>query len=171
MVSCLKLFKMYSPRVFFKGRMMLYVFESLKWKQKINLKTQIENAWMLDFHGVKIAVTHVSRHFGVYSRKQKKRFRENCFENMVTFRKKVQILRKVKTKNHESFHNLWRILWTKLVLLVEFWDHIFQQFCLKKKCFLLYTPKCLKPCVNGITKCVTARIYPIKVWILETIFS
>ena len=27
--------------------------------------------------------THVSRHFGVYSRKQKKSFRENCFENMV----------------------------------------------------------------------------------------
>ena len=26
----------------------------------------------MDFHGVKMAVTYVSRHFGVYSRKQKK---------------------------------------------------------------------------------------------------
>ena len=45
----------------------------------------------MDFHGVKMAVTHfvtqfthVSRHFGVYSRKQKNIFRENCFENIVS---------------------------------------------------------------------------------------
>ena len=39
LVSCLKLPKMYSPSVFFKDGLMLYVFESLKWKEKFNLKT------------------------------------------------------------------------------------------------------------------------------------
>ena len=34
-VSCIKLSKMYSPSVFLKYRLMLYVFESLKWKAKI----------------------------------------------------------------------------------------------------------------------------------------
>ena len=33
--SCLKMSKMYSPSVFFKDRLMLSVFESLKWKAKI----------------------------------------------------------------------------------------------------------------------------------------
>ena len=43
------------------------------------------------FMGVKMAVTHfvrhfthVSRHFGVHCRKQKKLFRKNCFENVVS---------------------------------------------------------------------------------------
>ena len=46
------------------------------------------------FIGVKMAVmhfvtqfTHVSRHFGVF-RKQKKIFRENCFENLFSDLKK-----------------------------------------------------------------------------------
>ena len=34
--------------------------------------------------------------------------------------KKVQILRKIKTKNQESVQNLWQILGTKLVLPVNF---------------------------------------------------
>ena len=33
---------------------------------------------------------------------------------------------KQTNKNNESVHNLWRILGTKLVLLVDFWDHIFK---------------------------------------------
>ena len=47
------------------------------------------------FMGVKMAVTHfvtplthVSRHFGVYSKKQTKLFRENCFESVVSDLKK-----------------------------------------------------------------------------------
>ena len=59
--------------------------------------------------------THVSRHFGVYCRKQKKLVRENCFENVVSevnkkwfkspqnyFKKKVRKLKKIKTKNDEK---------------------------------------------------------------------
>ena len=49
----------------------------------------------MDFHGAKMAVmhfvtqfTHVSIHFGVYSRKQQILFRENCFENVVSNLKK-----------------------------------------------------------------------------------
>ena len=55
-------------------------------KQKFNFKAQIKNAWNLDFHGVKMGVTHfvtqfayVSKHFEVYSR-TKKLFKENCFQ-------------------------------------------------------------------------------------------
>ena len=43
-LSCLKLSKMYSPSVFFKDGLMLYVLQSQKLKQKLNLKIQIENA-------------------------------------------------------------------------------------------------------------------------------
>ena len=53
--------------------------KTLDEKQKFILKTQIENAWNLEFYGVKTAVmhfvaqfTHVFRHFGGYCRKQKK---------------------------------------------------------------------------------------------------
>ena len=69
---------MYSPSVFFfKDRLKLYIFESLKWKFEFE-----NNFWMalnLDINWVKMAATHfvtqfthVSRHFGVYSNKQKK---------------------------------------------------------------------------------------------------
>ena len=44
---------MYSSSVFFKDKLMLYVFKSLKWKTKIQFETRIENAWNLDFHGGK----------------------------------------------------------------------------------------------------------------------
>ena len=72
--------------------------------------------------------THVSKYFGVYSRKLKKIFRENCFENLVSdlkknvlcpqnyFKKKVY---KLKTKKHENIQNLWQSLGTKLVFLVN----------------------------------------------------
>ena len=46
---------------------------------------------MLDFHGVNMGfthfvtqVTHVSRHFEAYSRKRRKKSRENWFENVVS---------------------------------------------------------------------------------------
>ena len=35
-------------------------------------------------------------------------------------------LEKVKTKNNENVYNLWRILGTKLLTLVDFWDPIFK---------------------------------------------
>ena len=77
----------------------------------------------------------------------KKMFRENCFENEVsnltknslyvhkTILEKMQKMKKVKTKNHENVLNLWRILGTKLVLLVNFWDHIFKTVFPKKNLF------------------------------------
>ena len=42
---------MYIPSVFFQDKLMLYVFESLKRKEKKSLETQIGNAWNLDFNG------------------------------------------------------------------------------------------------------------------------
>ena len=39
--------------------------------------------------------------------------------------KSVKTKKKIKTKNNENFYNLWRILGTKLVFLVDFGDHIF----------------------------------------------
>ena len=76
----------------------------------------------MDFHGVKKAVTHfvtqfthVSKHFGVYSRKQRKdiwrkmfskcglRFKEKCHMCQQNyFKKKEQKLRKIKTKNKKT---------------------------------------------------------------------
>ena len=69
-----------------------YTFLKVKnFIQNFNLKKKFWNAWNLDFHGVKMAVTHFvmhfthdSRHFGVYCRKQKKLLRENCFKNVVS---------------------------------------------------------------------------------------
>ena len=42
------------------------------------------------------------------------------------FLEKVWKLKKLKTKNYENIYNLWRILGTKLLLLVDFWDQIFK---------------------------------------------
>ena len=69
--------------------------------------------------------THVSRHFGVKCRKQKKMFREKCFENVVSyvnkkllkspqnyFYKKVQGLQKNKNKK----------LWKRLQSLADSGD-------------------------------------------------
>ena len=65
-------------------------------------------------------------------------FRESCFENVVsnlcknglcvhkTTLEKSAKTKKEKNKNHESAHNLQQILGTKLVLLVDFRDHIFK---------------------------------------------
>ena len=39
--------------------------------------------------------------------------------------KSVKTKKKLKTKNDENFYNLWRILGTKLVFLVDFGEHIF----------------------------------------------
>ena len=54
------------------------------------------------FMEVKMAITHfvtqythVSIHFGVYCRKQKQMFRENCFENVISdFKKKWPMCQK-----------------------------------------------------------------------------
>ena len=68
------------------------------------------------------------------------------------------------TKNHENVYNLWWILGTKLVLLVDFWDHIFKTVFPKQFVWFLHlNPKFLEICVNRVTKCVTAKIYPMKV--------
>ena len=40
--------------------------------------------------------------------------------------KSAKTKKKLKTKNHENVYNLWRILGTKLVVLEDFWDHIFK---------------------------------------------
>ena len=71
----------------------------------------------MDFHGVKKAVTHfvmqfthVSTHCGVYNRKQKQLFRENCFENMVSdlkqkiscVSKKLLLEKRAKTKKTKN---------------------------------------------------------------------
>ena len=79
-------------------------------------------------------------------------------------------LKGIKIKNYENMFNLWRIPGTKLVLLVDFWDHIFRTV-FPKFFFLLKTPKCLEKFVNCVTKCLTAKIYPMKVWIVQFFFK
>ena len=64
-----------------------------------------------------------------------------------------------KKGKHESVHNILRIFGTKLVLLVDFCDHIYKTvsqifFC----CFLPLTQKSIETCVNCVTKCLTAKI-------------
>ena len=76
--------------------------------------------------------THVFRYFGVYCRKQRQKFRENCFESVVSnkfkkmayvslklFLEKMQkkVQKKERKKNNENVYNIWRILGRKLVLL------------------------------------------------------
>ena len=53
-----------------------------------------------------------------------------------TFRRKCKT-QKIKTKNNKNFYNLWRILGTKLLLLVDFWDQIFKTVF--PKFFLLFS--------------------------------
>ena len=50
---------------------------------------------------------------------------------------------------------------TKLVLLVDFWDHIFKTVfpIIFFLVFYSKTPKCLVTCVKCVTRCVTAKIY------------
>ena len=57
-VSWLKLLKTYSPSVFFKAGLKLYVFESLKLKSKLKFEKSFEMLEIWTFMGVKMAVTH-----------------------------------------------------------------------------------------------------------------
>ena len=138
--------KTYSSSVFFKDGLKLYVLESQKFQSKLKFEKKFWNAWNLNFHGVKMAVTHfvthfthVSRHLGVYCRKQKncwgktvmklwsQMLTKNCVKvHKTTFRKKVRKLKEKKKNNNENVYNLWRILGTKLLLLVHFWNQIFK---------------------------------------------
>ena len=81
--------------------------------------------------------------------------RKNCLSVHKTTSKKEKKLRNNQTKKYKGVHNLW-ILGTKLVLHVDFWDHIFPRHFF---CFLFYTPKCVETCVNCVTKCLTNKIY------------
>ena len=87
----------------------------------------------LDFHGVKMVVTHfvtqfthVSIHFGVNCRNKIKLFRGNCLfeEKMADVSPKL----KRKRKRKKIVYNLWRILETKLVLSKQFSLNIFVLF-------------------------------------------
>ena len=51
--------------------------------------------------------------------------------------------------------------------MADFWD---QTSSSGKFPFLLETHNCLEICVNCVPKCVTAKIYPMKVQILQTFF-
>ena len=74
--------------------------------------------------------------------------------------KKSAKTKKNSNSNHESVHNLWRILGTKLVPLVDLWNHIKKKILYKLFfCFLFHTQKCLKTCLNSVTKCVTAKLF------------
>ena len=81
---------------------------------------------------------------------KQKMFRENCFENLVsdwwkneicvhktTFRKKCK--NKKKPKNHESVHNLWQIMGTKLIFLWISENLYEKQFSARKFSFVFYS--------------------------------
>ena len=74
-------------------------------------------------------------------RKNKKKIRENCLENVVSdlLEENVHVSTKVllekslktnkqklKTKTHKNIHNLCQLLGTKVVLFVSFCDTIFK---------------------------------------------
>ena len=101
-----------------------YTFLKIKIsKQIFNLKKKFWNTWNLDFHGVKIAVTHfvthfthVYRHFAVYCRKQKNCLGKTVFKmwsqkltknslkvHKTTFRKKCEYYKKLKQKMMKTF--------------------------------------------------------------------
>ena len=77
-----------------------------------------------------------------------------------TFKQNLQKLK--TTKNHKSIHNLWKLKQTKIILFMNFWDHIFETIFLIDF-FLFSTLKRLETCVNCVTNCVTAKIYPLKI--------
>ena len=80
-------------------------------------------------------------------------------------------LKKIKKKRWKRL-NLWRILGTNLLLLVNFWDQIFMTVFPED--FFLFSTLNSKTSKNKrkcVTKCVTAKIYPMKVRILQIIFS
>ena len=73
----------------------------------------------------------------LWSRVRQKIFRENCNENVVsdwkknvlcvhktTFRKSSKTKKKQIIKKTDNVQKFWRIMGTKLVVLVNFWDHI-----------------------------------------------
>ena len=58
-VSRPKFLKKYSPGVFFKDELKLYVFESLKRKYKFKFEKQDWKSMKFDFKGYIFAVTHI----------------------------------------------------------------------------------------------------------------
>ena len=66
-----------------------------------------------------------------------------------------------------------RVLWTNRPFFFYKSETTFSiQFSLKNLvCFLLQTLGCLKTCVNCVTKCVTAKIYPLKIKFYKLYFS
>ena len=58
--------------------------------------------------------------------------------NTTNLKQKFKSLKQLKTKNHKSVHNLWRLIRAKLVLFVNFLDHIFKTVFPKKN-FSLYS--------------------------------
>ena len=71
LVSCLKHSKKYNPIVFFKDGLMLYFFESLKWKADIQLGKKLEMRDILTSIGLILAVTHFVTQFTHVSRHPK----------------------------------------------------------------------------------------------------
>ena len=110
--------------------------------------------------------THISWHFVVYSRKQQKYLGKTVLKiwcqmlkkkflsvHKTTFRKKCENKKNKKNKNYENIYNLLRILGTQLILLVDFWDHIFKTvfpffFTLNSKMSRSMRKMCHKVC-NG----------------------
>ena len=66
-----------------KKKKSTFIFRKSIWK-KYFLKLGLPWGFFLAFMHFVRQFTHVSRHFRVFSRKQKKLFRENCFENLVS---------------------------------------------------------------------------------------
>ena len=54
-------------------------------------------------------------------------------------------------------------MWTH-TFFPQIWDHIFKTVFPKQFfCFLFLTLGCIKTCANCVTKCVTDKIYPLKI--------
>ena len=121
--------KTHSPSVFFKDGLMIYVFESPKWKAKI----QIENPdWKCLKCGLPwgklwpLCTLWRNLHMFLTILDFRAENKRNCLEKTVLkMWSQICDLTPYVSSKHESVYNLWRILRTKLVVLVDFWDHIF----------------------------------------------
>ena len=109
------------------------------------------------------------------SRKLKFKFRENCF-----WKWGLRNSRGVLVLSPESTKYCWRFDGFFWVVKVVLWTNISlfhkSEITLSKQLFLnfffcLNALRCLKTCVSCVTNCVTSKIYPLEVWMLEMIFK
>ena len=127
--------KIYSTNVFFKDGMMLYVFESLKWKAKIWFENPDWKCFKFGCPWGKFwplrtlwRNLHMVLDILELTKEEKKEKKGNCFKNVVSDLWTNCLCVHKTTFKPWIVHILWCILGTKQFLSVDFWDHIKNSF-------------------------------------------